>query len=864
MASNNIAGGIWSSIKERADKSTNKLIKDMAVRDAHEANVRGEIDRNKPNDKKLEDVFNAITGSISQYDENFEATAGIIRGENEVRLSNDLLTQFNTDLENATTNEGMLQVRETYQKRMEESSKGADPQYVPQWELTQQKMSASLSRKQNRMQKQDAITAIMNGAFSEKEALVLNPIQTKEDYELVLENLGNKIKEVTALGGNPGQLRTMQSEVRIGLSKLSTTIAESDGEDATDAGLPKQYKGDEVGAYYYRRGQAGTFARDYVYANGVESVSEKSGTKRVLLDKPFEKMWYDFVLMQKEKDKNFVVPEGAAGKAMKDDFITKMKEHATEAINGKAEEDLEMDRVRAKRDDVVAAEVAANAIPNMRAAIASGIDPVVAMKDAAGDIRDNTNRLLTQMVTKGATAAEIITFLEEDKKKYLTIFDEVEGVGRARSELLQDWTDTFGGTLEAAEKVITARYKEVVAEATAENKQTRDNGTQFVDPNGGTAVLPQGINLDDDLQEQQAISILINSSFWHLYHADDGTVRREMPDLHSVINQVVEKHAGSVSEGQQRNLRRIVSDLVRTEAWKKSTNKKGWYDKARGRYGYEGGVAAGEAPLAFDIGGSTIDLTELDVQDNVIGQKLLQASAKTAGGQVNPQVSQQYRDEGITFDGSVQNVIEAYLASGEVPHHVYVPNENYAAAQEEYVDETPPAIYNALEFMENWKWQSWFFTASQKDRKQIDADGKRKAGTKPNPAWVQDGLILPIHHTDARVMTPDEVSDLIGGIIEVSGVDTGFLDSYEGEGLVSFDWSAWEAIRAVPQIFSESNKWTPQARAELRENIDSGLYKLVNVDVRDNGKTTVVKVYNTKTGVFGEQEFIISSLRRVK
>ena len=36
----------------------------------------------------------------------------------------------------------------------------------------------------------------------------------------------------------------------------------------------------------------------------------------------------------------------------------------------------------------------------------------------------------------------------------------------------------------------------------------------------------------------------------------------------------------------------------------------------------------------------------------------------------------------------------------------------------------------------------WFFTASSKDRKKIDADGKRMGSVKPNKEWVADGLII--------------------------------------------------------------------------------------------------------------------------
>ena len=85
-----------------------------------------------------------------------------------------------------------------------------------------------------------------------------------------------------------------------------------------------------------------------------------------------------------------------------------------------------------------------------------------------------------------------------------------------------------------------------------------------------------------------------------------------------------------------------------------------------------------------------------------------------------------------------------------------------------------------------------------------------------------------------------------------------------GEGdYLGLQWTKFEGIRAAPHIFS-SAKWTAETRSYFREKIDSGEWKLVDYDIQDNGKTTVVKILDVKTGEFDDREFIISSLRGAK
>ena len=261
------------------------------------------------------------------------------------------------------------------------------------------------------------------------------------------------------------------------------------------------------------------------------------------------------------------------------------------------------------------------------------------------------------------TMDKMVAIIEAMRGQLDEIFSGEVGKGRNNQyyQALAKWESEFGDTKEKWQKKAEDLRDDAIDEMKKENNGTIDNVLQLVDPNGYQATLNEGIDLENDTHYEYARGVLIDSSFWHFYHNDDGTQRAVKPDLIDIVNMVTAKHAGSVSPEQLPQLRRIISALIRTESGKISANNQGWLDKYRGRYG-DGALGATQAPLSFTIGGNEISLLDMDVDDNVVGTKILQASAKAAGGNVNPAVVEKYRATDITFDGSVTNVVESFLA----------------------------------------------------------------------------------------------------------------------------------------------------------------------------------------------------------
>ena len=830
----------------------------------------GKLARQANSEKSVGQAMLTIAGYESPYDKSYEAQASLLRQNKEERLANEWMNNANLELQNAGDEASLDLSFTTSDNTWQKGVDGVAPEYQYIWEMKKETLITEGKKKRVAIQNVEFERETSDGLDADIEAWTNpNSLYSKEDRERILINHRHNIDTIRLRGGQVGGMQL----------KLKQLTVLSQGRDISQAefeAIDAQLNGNWKNKYDRGSYEAVAFGKKLIYEDGKQQGKDQ-GAQAFMVKLPDG----TFVLSdakikqgielakQKYKDAN---PEwegwgeGEQGKRLLAEFEEEYRKGVLEGLRSEDNEFGTMRSVLRENPDLATMAVGSAEVKRM-----VEVDNIEPHKALSANVAINLEQTLFLLKTAGAdpnvSIGQMVAIMEAQEAAIPEIFSGEEGKGR-KNQLYQSqatWTEEFGTTKDEMIAKAEQIRKDAIADMKKENQAIIDNSARFVSTKGYEVVLPKGINLLDEVGFEYARGLLIDSSFWHYYHNPDGTERLSRPDVIDVVDYVTALHEDSVPPEQRGQLRDMVSDLVRKEKGKKSPNEEGWYDKIRGRYGSparESGKSI--SPISFTIGPVEFNSMNLPtVEDNRLGRQLLDFYANF--DQVNPTVQNKYQTQGFSFDGSIMGRVEAFLAHGEVPHGVYTPNENYESFHEQYVDKTPPVIYAATQYMSNDRWVPWFYIASTADAKAIDAAGKLVG--KPSTDWVEHGLIFPIHQNEKRVMTDGELSDLLGGIIQASGAKTSAGDRVAGGGFadVDWDWSKWEAIRAAPQVFAPRYNWNMELRTFLREKLDNGEFKLVDADVRDGGKTTIVRVLDTTTGRFvDDMEFEISSLQGVK
>ena len=344
----------------------------------------------KDPDRGLTDLFNGLAGVIDKHETQYQETAGIIRGQNEQRISNSVINNFNQELENAQTEGDLLAVKSKYDKIIADNSDQADDQYKPLWEVAGQSATAAFTGKQVKVQRKEAIDTINLTTKERWENIANNPyVSIPEVEQFVADVLGVK-DTMKRIGGSFGIQQEYLAKARLKIRDLQTVNAIAEGDDPTNDSFAIDKKGkNQLQILNESLGIARNMARQAVLAEGKSAYYDGE----TFLTQSEDKLWEMFKKGMKGADKEWKVPAGAGGEQYKKDAIKYMKEGADEAAKIEAGDDYELsERLAERSDDVSKAQDENWLMLHEAMIVVDGYTPAEATKNSVAAFMDETRK----------------------------------------------------------------------------------------------------------------------------------------------------------------------------------------------------------------------------------------------------------------------------------------------------------------------------------------------------------------------------------------------------------------------------------------------------------------------------------------
>ena len=472
----NTTASIWKTLKDRADSTNAKLIKDQATRDAYEANANGEIARKANNEKGLEDIFNSLTGVINQHEVQYNETAGIIREQNERRISSAVINNFNTEMDGAHTEKDIIAIKTKYDKQIKENSDAADDQYKPLWEVTGQTTTAAFTKRQVSIQQTEALNTINLAMVEAGEAWKNHPSPTMAMLEKAEMDLKGVIPIVQKLGGNTEGIYRELAEIRKGKRGIETAEAFALGEQKDTLKIQSTTP---LAAFHEVLGSAKQYAEKAITAEGITAYyyGDKNTIK---LPKSREKLWANFVKDMKAINPKWKVPAGPEGEKVKE-MILKELEAGLEVGKKEADGVREVSRRDAAgRSPEQAESDHQNWRANVEGLRADGLNEDKILNITYDNFDDTTFRGEQDLLLANASDADMIKYYERREAELREIIKEFAGVGRLSAEVIEDWEKKYGSKIDGyKDKIEEKRSKAEAISYDQFNKRSENNQSEY-------------------------------------------------------------------------------------------------------------------------------------------------------------------------------------------------------------------------------------------------------------------------------------------------------------------------------------------------------------------------------------------------